>query len=268
VIEGAFARPESVIPVSAALVGVAALVSSLEWLAVRGELAPRGCFAWKLAGSRPFLLRHGPVARALSLVFEPPGVLVLLGARTLSALLLIVAAVSGAGLVLPLAMLALSSVLLHYRHLYALDGSDHMILVIVVGLAVGTTLGAEALAVAFIGAQAVAAYFIAGMAKLRGPGWRDGDAVPLILSTRSFGVPALGARLWERPLIGRGVTWTTMSFECLFPLAILAPEQLLVGFLVVGALFHLGAALAMGLNVFPWAFLASYPCVIYLAQQL
>jgi hypothetical protein len=143
-----------------------------------------------------------------------------------------------------------------------------MILVVVIGLAVGTVLGAESLAVAFIAAQAAAAYFTAGLSKLRGLDWRGGDAVPLILSTRSFGTPPVGALLSQRRWVGRGVTWTTMSFEVLFPLALLAPGGLLVGFLVAGALFHIGAAVAMGLNVFPWAFLATYPCLIYLAQQL
>ena len=263
----AFAQPESAIRASAALVGVAACLSSLEWLALREELGNAGCFAWKLTGSRPFLLRHGRAARALSVVFKRPGVVVLIGARTLSAVLLAVAAVAGrAGA--PLVVLALTSLALNYRHLFALDGSDQMILVVVIGLAAGTVPGVEAVAAVFVASQAVAAYFIAGLAKLRGAEWRGGSAVPAILSTRSFGAPSLGAFLSEQRWAGRSLTWSTMSFECLFPLALLAPDQVLLAVLAVGLLFHAGAALTMGLNVFPWAFLASYPCVIYLAHQL
>jgi hypothetical protein len=249
-------------------VGVAACLSSFEWLAVRRELAPTGCFAWKLAGSRPFLLRHAGAGRALAVVFEPPGVVVVLALRAVSALLLIAAAAAGLDLGPPLAALALTSVVLISRDPYSVDGSDQMIVVVAGGLAVGKLFGAESAAVVFVAAQAAAAYFIAGMAKLQGRDWRVGNAVPLILSTRGYGAPSLGVLLWERRWIGRAFTWTTMSFEFLFPLALVAPSQVLLGFLVAGVLFHAGAAVAMGLNVFLWAFVATYPCVIYLSQQV
>jgi hypothetical protein len=268
VIGDAFARPESAIHASAALVGVAALLSSSEWLALRRELGPHGCFAWKLTSSRPFLLRHAPLSRALSALYEAPGITVMVAVRALFALLLVVAAVAGVALAPPLIALALTSLVLHFRHLFSLDGSDQMILVVAVGLAVGIVLGAESLAVVFVACQAVASYFIAGLAKLRGREWRTGSAVAAILSTRSFGVPSVGAVLSEQRWMSRGVTWSTMSFEFLFPLALLAPSQVLLGVLAIGILFHFGAAVAMGLNVFPWAFLATYPCVIYLAYQL
>lgn len=48
-----------------------------------------------------------------------------------------------------------------------------------------------------------------------------------------------------------------MSFEILFPLALIAPAPVLVVFLVAGALFHFGTAVAMGLNVFFWAFVGT-----------
>ena len=264
----AFARPESAIEASAALVGVAACISSLEWLAVRGELAPRGCFAWRLSGSRPFVLRNAAAGRALSLLFEPPGVLILLAVRALVSVLLVAAAIAGIALEPPLVALGLTSLVFFYRGPYGRDGSDQMILVIVAALAAGTMLHAERLAVVFVACQLVAAYFIAGVAKLRGREWRNGDAVPLILSTRSYGAPGVGALLREQRWVGRAVTWTTMSFEFLFPLALLGPQQVLIGALVVGALFHVTTAATMGLNVFLWAFLACYPCVLYLSQQV
>jgi Vitamin K-dependent gamma-carboxylase len=258
-IDQAFAHPDSAIQASSALVGVAALVSSLEWLAVRREFAAGSCFAWELGRSRKVLLRHPAVDRALSLVLDPPGLVGLLLLRAMSGLYLVVAGIAALPLVVPLLIVGVSTILLMYRQLWGLDGSDQMIAVIVVALAMGMILGVEALAVAFVGAQVVAAYFIAGMEKLRGLDWRVGTAIPSILSTSSFGVPSLGAALRERRWAGRGLTWTTMSFEFVFPLALLAPTQVFVGFLVAGALFHVGTAMTMGLNVFLWAFLAGYP---------
>ena len=265
---GAFARPESALQASAALAGVAALVSSLEWLAIGRELGPRGCFAWQLSGSRSFLLRHAAVGRALAVIFETPGVLVLLAARAAAATALVVAAVAGAPLPLPLVIVAVTTLAFTYRGIYGRDGSDQMIALIVVALAIGTILDAARAAAVFVALQAVAAYFVAGVAKLRGREWRSGTAIPLILSTRSYGAPPVGAVLRASPAIGRAATWATMAFEVLFPLSLLAPPAVVLGVLAAGAVFHLTTAVTMGLNVFVWAFVACYPCVIYLAHQV
>jgi hypothetical protein len=268
VIDHVFTELEPTIRASGALVGVGAVVSSLEWLALRRELEPGGALPWKLTGSRRFLLRRPRVARLFSLVYEAPRVLVLILARGLSAALLVVAAIADLGLLLPLAALGLTTVLLHARHPYGLDGSDQMAVIVAIGLTVGLALNVESLAVAFVATQAVLSYFIAGVSKLGGDLWRDGTAVPAILSTRTYGSPALGALLVKQPLIGRGLSWSTVSFESLFPLALFAPTQLLLAFLLFGAALHIGTALTMGLNVFAWSFIATYPCVIWVAHQL
>jgi hypothetical protein len=267
-IEGLFADPDSAIRVAAGLAGVAAAVSSFEWLTLRREFGTRGAFAWRVSGSRPNLLRRPGLSRALTRLFEPPGVIVLLGLRILSAVLLVAAALADAGLTAPLVGLALTSLALVNRDLYAIDGSDQMILIVALALSVGKLLGAESTAAIFIGAEVAAAYFIAGTAKLRGRDWRAGKAVPLILGTADYGLPSLGARLVERHRLGRLVTWSSVAFEVLFPLALIGPEPVLVGFLAAGLLFHLGTAVTMGLNVFVPAFAATYPCVIYLWHQI
>ncbi|MCA1845618.1 MAG: hypothetical protein LC792_20975 [Actinobacteria bacterium] len=267
-IEHAFTDPDSAMRASGVLVGAGAILSSLEWMALRKELRPDGALPWKLTGSRRFLLEHPALQRLLSRLYEPPYVLVLILARAASAAALVAMAIADVGLLAPFAALGLSTMLLHYRHPYGLDGSDQVTVIISIGLAVGLALGVESLALAFVAAQAVLSYFIAGVSKLGGPVWRDGTAVPAILSTRTYGHPPLGALLVELPLIGRGLTWSTVAFESLFPLALLAPIEVLLAFLVFGAMLHIGTAVTMGLNVFAWSFIATYPCIIWAAHQL
>ena len=50
----------------------------------------------------------------------------------------------------------------------------------------------------FLTLQLCFAYFAAGYHKLRSPAWRDGSALPGILSARLFGSPAVGARVGRR----------------------------------------------------------------------
>ena len=59
------------------------------------------------------------------------------------------------------------------------------------------------------------------------------------------------------------VGWAVIVFELLFPLALVAPNSLMFSLFAIGAIFHLGNALVMGLNTFLWTFLAAYPAVWY-----
>ena len=263
-----FADHDSALQASAALGGIAASLASLEWLALRHEFTSRGCFAWKLVGSRRFLLRHLRVRSLLGPLLDYPAIVGVLALRAVGGLALTAAALAGAPLTAPLAIVAFCSLLLAYRHVYSQDGSDQMTTIVVVGLGLGLLLGAEQAAVVFVGVQGVLAYAVSGAAKARGRLWRNGEAMPKILATRSYGSPALGAVLHDHRWMGRSLTWSILGLECLFPLALLAPQEILVGLLVGVAFVHLGSAAVMGINVFPWAFLASYPCIIYLAQQL
>jgi hypothetical protein len=195
-------------------------------------------------------------------------VLALLAVRAVAAVAVVLLAAVGDAVAVPLAVLALTTLALINRDPYAIDGSDQMTLLVALALTVGDVLGARSAAVSFVGAAAAASYFVAGSAKLAGGEWRSGEAVPLILGTTDYGSPSLAARLWQLPALGRAMTWSSMGFEILFPLALVAPAPVLVAFLAAGLLFHIGTAVTMGLNVFPWAFAATYPCVVYLWHQI
>jgi hypothetical protein len=90
----------------------------------------------------------------------------------------------------------------------------------------------------------VASYFIAGLVKLKEPGWRDGSTLNAICA--EYGLKA-------RP--GIAGAWALMLFELLFPLAVFVPWV----FLPLAAGFHLAAAYTLGLNRFFLTWLAVYP---------
>ena len=57
-------------------------------------------------------------------------------------------------------------------------------------------------------------------------------------------------------------------FESFFGISIFLPIELLLIFLCIGFIFHLGNAVVMGLNTFLWAFVGSYPAFIWTSIYL
>jgi hypothetical protein len=128
---------------------------------------------------------------------------------------------------------------------------------------VSDTLTAARYCLYFLTLQLCLAYFAAGYHKLRSPEWRGGSALPGILSTRVFGSPALAAWLDRHPLLARSSALAVVAWEVSFPVVLVAPPAVCLGYLACGVVFHLGTAFTMGLNKFVWAFFALYPAVMY-----
>lgn len=132
-------------------------------------------------------------------------------------------------------------------------GSDAMTLVVLLGLALARTFSPQ-LGLAYIAAQLVLSYFLAGLFKLRDPGWRNGSALPAML-----GAPQYRSRPLRLPC-ARAAGYAVIAFECAFPLALL-DARLTWAFAGAGCVFHLLNARVLGLNRFLWAWLAAYPAL-------
>lgn len=122
-------------------------------------------------------------------------------------------------------------------------------------------------AVFFVAAQLVLSYLTAGIAKLISPIWRSGQAVGLIMRTKTYGTPWLSRTVKQLHLSGP-LSWATILFEVVGPLSVLAGPKPTLLFLAAGMLFHISIAIAMGLNTFVWAFTATFPAVYYASQFL
>lgn len=170
----------------------------------------------------------------------------------------------------PLAAITLVvHLLLHLRFVYGFDGSDQMQTVVwasvLVVVATGPSSVAAEAAVIFLAAQALLSYATSGIAKVVSPIWRSGRAVEQILLTSSYGSRRIG-HLVRRYRISAPLSWGTVAFEVFGPLLLLTGWDGAAAFVTIGVAFHVGIALAMGLNTFVWAFAASYPAVLYVSR--
>lgn len=164
------------------------------------------------------------------------------------------------------ALVAICATLLALRTTYGHDGADQMATIICVAVALGYAVddeSARTIVLWFLAGQAALAYFAAGVAKAWSHVWRSGAALPGILSTQSYGYPRLGKELGGHRWLAYSLCWTTIVGECTFPLALLGVAPLTLGFLAWGATFHCCAAATMRLNTFLWAFVGTYPAVLF-----
>ena len=149
-------------------------------------------------------------------------------------------------------------------------GSDFMTLMVLLGLLLASTvslLGHPALGwragFAFITLQAISSYFLSGSVKLLRPEWRSGQAMTLFLNEAVRG--PLSTRHWaRRPLLARWASWSFILWECAFPLALWQADWALL-FCTVAAVFHFLVFWFFGLNRFFWAWLATFPAIIWCA---
>ncbi len=153
------------------------------------------------------------------------------------------------------------------------DGSDQMLTIMSVAFAVVLPLGLsdERIAKAglyFVGAQACLAYSAAGVAKLISHDWRSGVAIRGILSTRTYGLRRAAMIVQKHPVLAWCLATSTILLESMFLFAPMLPSTALVVLLVVAAAFHASTAVAMGLNGFFWAFVATYPAIIFLNESV
>ncbi|MEY3666079.1 MAG: hypothetical protein RLZZ153_2261 [Pseudomonadota bacterium] len=151
-------------------------------------------------------------------------------------------------------------------------GSDFMTLVALSGLLLGhilalifdSQLGWRA-ALWYVALQSLSSYFVSGWVKLMHPGWRSGAALPVFLNTGVYGPLPLSSP-FRHPLVARICAWAFTIWEGLFPLALL-DVRLAVLFCAVAALFHGLVFWFFGLNRFFWAWLATFPAILYVASS-
>jgi hypothetical protein len=256
----------SVLWATTSIMSIGLILSSLEWLRLRHEFGSMGIFDWKVVSLRHrFSPSTDGVLRKLA---GPVGVELALGIRALAACWCL--AFPLADLRIPLGILVATNLFMQFRCKYGLEGSDQMLSLISISLWIGAlsqNVRVFEQAIYFIAAQSILSYFVAGLAKLYGPLWRNGLAIACILNTRDFGHSNFSSLLGRFPPLGRLLTYFIVTFECTFPLVLVLPYYYVILYILLGTVFHMATAILMGLNMFVWAFIATYPAVLYLAYR-
>lgn len=149
-------------------------------------------------------------------------------------------------------------------------GSDRMSLLILCCLClvyVAPTPQWREIFFAYLALQLVLSYFISGWVKIVNPQWRNGRALQDVFRFSAYPVSE-SLRAWaDRPRLLVSMSWAIISFELLFPLALLTHLTLIIG-LAIAAIFHFANACLFGLNRFFWIWLAAYPSILWLQHRI
>lgn len=238
------------------LAALATAIAALELIIVRDAFSDRGVYAWSVLRAE-----YGPLARPLGVMFDARGTLALLVLQLAAAIALPLTTHAAPAWIAFATSLAIA---IRWRGSYN-GGSDAMLLVVLLAIAIGRSFPAHAgAALAYAAVQLVLSYFVAGIAKLGDPAWRAGRALPILVALPQYRVPRRAAALLATPRAGRVLAFAMLAFECTFPLALLHPTAC-IAYLAIGACFHLGNAVVFGLNRFLWIWLAAFPALMYWA---
>jgi hypothetical protein len=250
---------------------VGGVISTSEWLSNSRQLQDDGLFSWAVFRTRGAIIRPQMLERSLESLVAHRSFISILALRLVALLCLPTALWFRHGAAPILAVIFLTSLLMHFRCPFGMDGSDQMLTQIFGGLLMGqlsgSTLGHNA-ALWFIAAQACLSYFTSGIAKAMSPHWRDGKVVFAIFNTRTYGYEPAARWLIHSPTTTRVLGLGAVYMECVFPISILVGFPVCLLFIAWGVAFHLMNAVVMGLNSFFWSFVATYPAVIYCAIGL
>lgn len=242
-------------------------LSLAQWLVIAGQFGVGGALPWARLASLAGPRWKGAIQRRLS-------------ANALRAffifqlfLVLLLAAIDVPGVTIfcLAALLACHAAFVILAGHFWVDGSDKMGIIVMAGTlltAVGLAAQDAGVALAGIllaGGQLTLSYCIAGISKLFVPGWRSGAWLRSVMATNMWGDSRMAALL-RVPGFATLASWTVILLEALFPLALLAPETVLLAAMVAMLVFHFATAFFMGLNKFPWAFAAAYPAVFLLGR--
>lgn len=251
------------------LVSIGIVISSCEYLFIYQRFSDDNILSWRVFKSDSPWFLSGFVAEFADYILSYERFKYILTARLICAALLV--GLASVGVVPPLLLFVVfaATYLISIRGPYGLDGAHQMYLVITGALFVSSVVPKESIVkdacLWFIALQAVLSYFIAGLYKLISSSWRDGTALVGIFSTSFYGNPFVFSLLSANPTLAKILSWFIIAYECCFPLVLLLDVRVSLFMLVMGGIFHGFNALFMGLNDFVFAWIATYPAVIFFA---
>ena len=150
-------------------------------------------------------------------------------------------------------------------------GSDFMTLVGLTGLLLAHGVGAWSgvaqgwrVGLWYVALQSITSYFVSGWVKLLREEWRTGAALPAFLDTGVYG-PLSAQSVFRHPRVAQTCAWAFTVWEGCFPLALLNVKLAAV-FCAVAAVFHFLVFWFFGLNRFFWAWIVTFPAVLYAAS--
>jgi hypothetical protein len=233
------------------------------------RFAPGGFYYWH--PDETFDARAVPLQqRVVASLCAYPAVYGLIAMRCVLALILIFGLLTGWAESLALFLLLSLVVFVNVRVRYSMEGADQLMGILLGGLSLASLAPGSGMVqnacLWFIAIQSAMSYLTAGISKSQIPAWRDGSYLMAVLRTNQYGHP-LAARSVRNTAMARWLSRFIIAFESTFPLALFTGAPGALFFCGLGGMFHLMNAYFMGLNVFFWTFLSTYPAVLHAALQ-
>ena len=241
-------------------------IQTLEYLRMRHATANDALWSWRLQRRD---IPNAAMRAVLDVLFLPRVHQTHLWLRLAAAVVL---AVHGATLPLMVFLFAGNLlILIRWRGAFN-GGSDFMTLVVLCGLLIAEVfdaldkpmLGWQA-GFWYIALQSITSYFMSGSVKTLRREWRNGSAMTTFLNAAIYGPLSPTHPLRNKWLTLLG-SWSFIVWEMLFPLSLL-DARLAAGFCAVAALFHFLVFWFFGLNRFFWAWMCSFPAIIWCSGQ-
>lgn len=255
------------------ILSVGGVISSLEFLFSWKYYQNKGAFSWRIF-SQGKLANRWLLGRYMSNLFLGyPGILGVFLLRGFAFLALFILCFLDVGYEsIPITVALFSSGLIMYRQSYGGEGSDHILLVSLVPLFIHFV-GPQSLFVSqiclyFIALQSCVSYITSGTAKLISYSWVSGNALHLIMGVEAYGYLPLAKFLRNKIWLSKVLSWGVIALECSFLLLLFLPFDWLYIILSLSVLMHISIAFVMGLNIFPWNFIATYPAIIFTHYQI
>lgn len=142
-------------------------------------------------------------------------------------------------------------------------GSESMTYVLLIGLSlISIEIHDKSIGHVWIATNTLVTYYRAGIQKYKNLSWRNGSALLQFLSYSSYSTPPLLLNLTRR--YRKIISWMIILLEIVLPItcAIFAKAFLVV--ILFGTIFHAINIYLFGLNMFFWAWIATYPSLMYL----
>jgi hypothetical protein len=242
-------------------------IQTLEYWRMRPATQGRGLWIWSIQRQD---IPQASLRQFLDVLFTPTSFSALLALRLLA--LLSVAIQGGDLWSIGFLFVSNLAILIRWRGAFN-GGSDFMTLVVLTGLFIAQLvshfaspeLGWRA-GFWYITIQSITSYFMSGSVKLLKREWRDGRAMTIFLNGAIHG--PLRTNHWLRkPWVAVISSWSFILWESAAPLALLDARLAMV-FCTIAALFHFLVFWYFGLNRFFWAWLATFPAIVWCAGQI
>lgn len=246
-------------------------ISSFEIVYSKEDYSSSGISSWSILRLRSYLLKLPLLLNILDSLFHKNGFLLLIRVRIISLMWLFYSILSDDDIRIPLSIILITILLTNFRSSYGCDGSDQMFTLVFFSTWIASLAGEKSLysySLLFIGCQASLSYAVSGVTKAFGEQWRNGVAVKEILNNQTYGNRKVSSLLIDNLWVSGFLSYGTILFETIFPLFLILPTSYLFIALCLGVSFHASIALTMGLNTFFWAFVSTYPAIIYTSKAM